>query len=835
MRRRPPGRARVSMAALVAVAAAVTWAAPVGAQPARCSAVIGGRIPAEATDQRHPVEVAGDDTLPIEVRSDRPISTVRVALRFPMVSPIVQTIELPRPGQVWRGEVDVSEAARYGVGLYRVQVRTEACSVTAWVRVTGQPLGTPAGVAGAALLSAGVLVLALALRGSAAGRSGWAPAVAAGAVAGLGGLVLTNQFGAIPITWGWLSTWTVIPGTMGGALHAALRGQATAAVAVPAPPRVPPPAPPMPPPSAPMPPPSAPMPPASAPMPAPSVRPPPSVRPRPSAPPPLSVPPPPSAPPPPDLRDQQLGAEAPVAGPATPAGTGAGSETEPDPPRTAYARLESPDVVVIGRSFPLVVGLAPEPVAGVSGPALERPATSVGPYTLVVQVVADGFRTVGPQTWRQELPVTAEAPWPSVVLDLVAEPASGEVSARAIQAIFSVDGQTIGFAVRPVAVVASEALLGAPAVEPSGEPVTMAVPSQADAPDLTIRVVMGTGGAEGRLLWTFETPHRVGVPDGPVATDIGQRPEAFTRTLIAGVNAREGLPGLYQFLRGVGLTIADNMPPEVPSLLHQVAARAGDRPLRVFLLSEEPYVPWELAVVDPPLDQAAPAFLAAQCDLGRWVLGQRRPPLPPPTDVTIRTMAVVSGVYDGRLARLIEAEEEAAQLAERYAAEAVDADAPDILHCLAGSPCADVLHFALHGAYDVEGEAEGLILKDGSYLHPLVVKGTTIEGAPFVFLNACQVGNGNLVLGDYAGLAQSFLYAGASGVVAPLWSVSDLVAKELALEFYRRALEDGSSPAAVLRGERGRFGTGNDASSTYLAYQFFGHPAMRLHRSAAPA
>ncbi|MGH9179317.1 MAG: CHAT domain-containing protein, partial [Acidimicrobiales bacterium] len=536
--------------------------------------------------------------------------------------------------------------------------------------------------------------------------------------------------------------------------------------------------------------------------------------PSPSAP----APPPPPGPPPP-------AAEAPVA----PAPVLIGDR---DPPRTAYARLECAEAVVVGRAFPLEVGLSPVPVAGVSGPALERPPSSRGPYTLVVQVVADGFRPLAGAGWRHELAVTADAPWPSVTVELVAEPGGTGVGARAIQAMFSVDGQTVGFAVRPVAVVADESQLGVPTGHPEAEAVTVSVPSEMEAPDLTIRIVTGKAGAEGRLLWTFETPAGLGVPAPaePLVTDIGERPEAFTRALVRGVDTREETTGSSSFLRGVGLTVADQMPPEAQRLLATVAERVTGRAPRVFLLSEEPHVPWELALLDPPIDAAAPPFLAAQCDVGRWVLGQRRPPLPPPTSVPARTMAVVTGNYGSRLPRLFEAEREAEQLRQRYAAAPVGAVATEILGCLSGTPDAEVLHFAVHGTYDQGGEDEGLILSDGTRLQPLDVKGAyPLKGTPFVFLNACQVGNGNELLGDYAGLAQSFLYAGAAGVVAPLWSVSDAVARELALDFYERAFVPGATAAGVLREARARYAeAGGDA--TWLAYQFFGHPAMGLRR-----
>jgi len=121
-------------------------------------------------------------------------------------------------------------------------------------------------------------------------------------------------------------------------------------------------------------------------------------------------------------------------------------------------------------------------------------------------------------------------------------------------------------------------------------------------------------------------------------------------------------------------------------------------------------------------------------------------------------------------------------------------------------------------------------LVDGDVIDPLVVKGGALTEAPLVFLNACQVGTGQETLGDYAGLAESFLFVGASAVVAPLWSIDDAVASALAERFYARAFA-GDAVAEIVRAERATIGTGDDKnSSTLIAFQFFGHPAMRLER-----
>ena len=194
-------------------------------------------------------------------------------------------------------------------------------------------------------------------------------------------------------------------------------------------------------------------------------------------------------------------------------------------------------------------------------------------------------------------------------------------------------------------------------------------------------------------------------------------------------------------------------------------------------------------------------------------------------------MAVISGRYEQPgWSRLEHAEAEAAVLVDRYHAVGIEAATSEVALCLVGQPPVDVLHFSLHGKYDPGSAKQGLVLVDGGVIDPLVVKGGSLMAAPLVFLNACQVGTGQQTLGDYAGLAESFLYAGASAVVAPLWSIDDRIASELAERFYARAFA-GETVAEIVRSERATFGRDADLhSSTLMAFQFFGHPAMRLER-----
>jgi hypothetical protein len=103
-----------------------------------------------------------------------------------------------------------------------------------------------------------------------------------------------------------------------------------------------------------------------------------------------------------------------------------------------------------------------------------------------------------------------------------------------------------------------------------------------------------------------------------------------------------------------------------------------------------------------------------------------------------------------------------------------------------------------------------------------------------VFLNACQVGAGDRLLGNYTGLAVEFLRAGASAVIAPLGNVNDERAGDLAREFYKMAYTDEPRPSAaeIVRRFRDRYRRVDAApgSATNITYQLWGHPRLVLSR-----
>jgi CHAT domain-containing protein len=166
---------------------------------------------------------------------------------------------------------------------------------------------------------------------------------------------------------------------------------------------------------------------------------------------------------------------------------------------------------------------------------------------------------------------------------------------------------------------------------------------------------------------------------------------------------------------------------------------------------------------------------------------------------------------------------------------------------LEGSPPVDWVHVALHGQFDPQGDEDGLVLLDGSppnlvqqFLTTRQIQSFELAQRPFVFLNACQVGSGNRVLGSYAGMSVALLRGGATAVVAPQWNIDDDVAGEVTDTFYQAVLGDAPvSVAEALRAIRSTYTEENVTADparftpTLIAYQLFGHPRLTLHRASA--
>jgi hypothetical protein len=536
-------------------------------------------------------------------------------------------------------------------------------------------------------------------------------------------------------------------------------------------------------------------------------------------------------------RQPEAMAEPPSAEPRPAIADSAAPREEPD--TIGYGRFDSPDVVVVGSPFTITVGLSPSPTAA-SGPvAIPRPPGIGSEFILSVQLHADpdAFAILEGGSWNFDIPVTAAVPHPWRDVRFVAlSSRSGERGS--IQAIFSIGGHAVAWLPRQVAIVDDISQPPPPVETPTVA--VVGIPMSEHPPDLTLTILSDPTLPAGNLEWGIITPPGSGIAAPAreqMRTSLGEEARAFAMKFIAQVPSLSRTK-VFEGVCGFGRQIAAQVPmPVIAAMRHVIAtAESNGRTATVMLLSREPYVPWELALLDMPIQAERSPFLGGQAAVGRWVLGpqvdeqgNRRPPLPPPTAVTVKSMAVVSGKYLRQgWADLPHARREARDLQSLYGAKAVEATESAVLALLRGRPSAQLMHFAIHGRFNPTGTEEGMILVDGQ-LEPTTVLGAPMHGRPFVFLNACQLGSSEEMLGDYAGMADSLLQAGAAGVIAPLWNVRDTIARDIAMEFYRAAFEKVSA-GEVIRRVRARF-TSRAQNATYLAYQLYGDPLLTLSRT----
>jgi CHAT domain-containing protein len=147
--------------------------------------------------------------------------------------------------------------------------------------------------------------------------------------------------------------------------------------------------------------------------------------------------------------------------------------------------------------------------------------------------------------------------------------------------------------------------------------------------------------------------------------------------------------------------------------------------------------------------------------------------------------------------------------------------------------CRSVVHFACHGEVDRSGKQK-IYLSEQMTLSSTQLNGLTAaaqgvaKARPLVFLNACKAGQPTPSLVGAGGLAAVFAAMGAGAVVAPLWSVKDSIAHEIAIEFYTQAKAKPAVPfAEILRTLRAKAYDETIAEDTYAAYCFYGDPLAR--------
>lgn len=280
-----------------------------------------------------------------------------------------------------------------------------------------------------------------------------------------------------------------------------------------------------------------------------------------------------------------------------------------------------------------------------------------------------------------------------------------------------------------------------------------------------------------------------------------------------------------------------------PPELKMAYCRIRHQAETVLLVSDEPWIPWELVKPFGNRD-SDDAFeddhLCCQFQLTRWLAGGR----PPASVIPVSALAALEAGKPPNLQPLVHAADEArlvSSLAARHDG-IVDLTLEEPTHRSVVELLRDhdlgLLHFVGHGEFDKsEPNVSGIWLNDGRMFRPRDLYGAIqrrlFRSRPLVFISACQVAQQGWSLTQFGGWAQRLVKeCGCGAFIGPQWTVGDEHALAFASAFYA-ALERGETFGRAALGARRALPSGLER----LAFTVHAHPngLLRLgSRSVVP-
>lgn len=412
----------------------------------------------------------------------------------------------------------------------------------------------------------------------------------------------------------------------------------------------------------------------------------------------------------------------------------------------------------------------------------------------------------------------------------------------AIFAYFFYNGRPSGRVSRNVRIVVGERPAETARASDAPPPIrdSLAVDAGAPMPDLSIDITDPTRNRRNlkcrvvaRQLPVAEQP---APEDWNLASESGDLVRAFMDEFMspAATPAERVLS-----LKGAGQSLYEAAPESFKQAYWTLVDR-GTPPHSILIVSQEPFIPWELMIPfrrrpDGTLERR-PQPLGVECAVGRWL---HEGHVAPSTRVPLVDSFVIAPTYPGPKPSPLRktAEEIQLVLAAVPGTRVQPADVLSIGEQL-GQGGRSLVHFACHGADSPKAGIQAVFLDGGVSRLTSIAVGqidgvmTAFQKKPLVFLNACEVGRPAIALVGIGGFAKAFIDLGAAGVIAPLWSVSDTTAFDVAQRFYSAAKqtagnESPPSFAEILAGIRKLAYDPAVGDDTYAAYIFYGDPAAR--------
>jgi tetratricopeptide (TPR) repeat protein len=254
------------------------------------------------------------------------------------------------------------------------------------------------------------------------------------------------------------------------------------------------------------------------------------------------------------------------------------------------------------------------------------------------------------------------------------------------------------------------------------------------------------------------------------------------------------------------------------------------------LISDEPYIPWELVW---PYDEGnqwrdeAPWCVTMR--LTRWLRrdAQGNGNEMAPGLLHLNKLACIAP-EQSKLEYALQERQFLQEQISRYHLRDVSPAACRLLEIeeLLESSEYDWLHIATHGDFDTDtpDDPSAIFLDNHEKLTVNDLLGPQIQAHiknshPAFFFNACHSGRQAWALTGLGGWPNRLVSAGAGLFLAPLWKVSDDLALEFAKTFYEELL-GGNTVAEAMCSARNK--ARREGDPTWLAYSVYAHPNGRL-------
>jgi hypothetical protein len=356
----------------------------------------------------------------------------------------------------------------------------------------------------------------------------------------------------------------------------------------------------------------------------------------------------------------------------------------------------------------------------------------------------------------------------------------------------------------------------------------VAVEPKAAQPDLTVHISKIDRDSPGRLRWLVVTARFDGLPakleeDIDLGKDPAGEASALFREFAVLVRGQH-----TQRIDGFGSRLW-TLAPSMFRTVYWALWDRYERPLTIQFISDEPHMPWELMRPARADESEIHPPLALKHPVARWIKrwdGYMRNQVPAGRIFTI------APTYPSASRALKRAQTESNMLVTHFAAHKEDGTRAAVLRLLETTSPAEpvsILHFAGHGKFAPEAATDSNIeLEDGELAAAEVDRPEVKLGQmcrTLVFFNACEVGAAGAVFGEVGGWADAFLGRQFGGFIAPLWSVDDEDAGEVAVELLNSIVKEHQPIGAALRAVREVHGA---TSPTFYSYLFYGDVTAQI-------